>query len=96
MEYLSEQDIRILGGMNNIKEVFLCTHVDCLDPLTSIKDQDIDTYEKRQKIIDDYCSYNGLHRTGSIQVDLSKFVIAGLLEHEARKIRYKNKRKFEE
>ena len=96
MEYLSEPDIRILGGIDNIRKVYLSTKADSLDPLTHINDEDLDTYEKRQKVIDEYCSYNGLRRTSSYHVDLSKFIIAGLLEHEARKLRYKNKRKFEE
>ena len=96
MEYLSEQDIRILGGTENIRQVFLTTRIDCLDPLRLIKDEDVDTYDKRQKILDEYCSYNGLRRTGSYMIDLSKFLVLGFLERDARKLRYKNKRKFEE
>ena len=80
MEYLSEPEIRILGGIQNIREVFLSTRVDCLDPLTLIKDEEVDTYEKRQKVLDEYCSYTGLRRTGSYSVELSKFLILGFLD----------------
>ena len=98
MDYLSEPDVRILGGVDKVKyQIEYCNMVDCLDPLVRVNENDLDTYEKRQKIIDQYFSNDHkLRRTGSILTERSKLVMIGILEHDARQLRLKNKRKFEE
>jgi hypothetical protein len=50
MEYLSEPDIRILGGTEKVKyQLEFCNMADCLNPLVRVDENDIDTYEKRQQ-----------------------------------------------
>ena len=91
MECISLKERNIIGE-KELSEYFSTT-IDCANPLAHLSDEDLDTYEKRRDIMDEYYSYDGLRRSGSFMVKIPKMVAVGMIEHEARKKNVPKKRK---
>ena len=91
MEHISLEERNIIGE-KELSEYFSLL-LDCANPLTQICDKDLDTYEKRRDVMDEYYSYDGLRRSGSFMVKIPKMVAVGMIERDARKNIVPKKRK---
>jgi hypothetical protein len=92
----SEEDCRLVGQefIN-----YICSEHprSATDSLFYINFDEMDTYEKRRKIIDKYFfENNNVVKTDYVNKKLPGYIISGIIEHEARRLRSVNKRKFEE
>jgi len=93
MDQVSQEDRRIVGE-EFIKYTFGIQQRSSNDPLYFFKPEEMDTYEKRQQAIES--SLNILLRTDYRRDKLPEYSALACIEHEARRLRGKNKRKFDQ
>ena len=85
MEHISQEERNVIGE-KELSEYFDLL-IDCANPLTQICSEDLDTYEKRRDVMNEYYFNNSLRRSGSFMVIVPKMIAVGMIEHEARKIK---------